>query len=157
QTEQTDTIYRGESGLATWQQNISLDLKGFGRVTNLSAAIANDQGFAALATSTAAAMTTPDLATLVQQIGPVLGAWGETQNLTRALTPVWVPADGTTLLDQAVYVEDAQGGYWTLASGASVLDGDGAAIARPTMEQVLAQATANGAQWLLEQAWSPIS
>jgi hypothetical protein len=129
-TDQTDTVYRGESGLASWQQNITLDMKGFGRVTNLSAAIANDQGLAALATSTAVAMTTPDLATLVQQIGPLLSAWGETQNLTRELDPVLVSADGTTLLDQAVYVEDAQGGYWTLASGGPVLDGDGAVIAR---------------------------
>ena len=48
-------------------------------------------------------MTPSDLATLVQQIGPLLAAWGETQNLTRELTPVLVSADGTTLLDQAVH------------------------------------------------------
>ena len=66
-----------------------------------------------------------------------------------------VSADGSTLLDRAVYVEDAAGGYWTLKSGAAVQDSDGSTIARPTMEQVLAQATADGAAWRLEQAWSP--
>lgn len=39
-TDQADTIYRGESGLATWSPAITV--KGFGTVTDLSVAIAND-------------------------------------------------------------------------------------------------------------------
>ena len=35
----------------------------------------------------AAAMTTPDLRSLVNLAGDVLGVWGETQALTRELVP----------------------------------------------------------------------
>src|SRR5262249_3592187 len=122
---------------------------------DLGGATANDFDLADLVQARATAMTTPDLKTLVGQAGDVLGKWGEALNLTRELTPVLVSADGSTLLDRAVYVEDAAGGYWTLKSGAAVYGSDGSTIARPTMEQVLAQATADGAIWRLEQAWSP--
>jgi hypothetical protein len=81
----------------------------------------------------------------------VLGAWGASQPLTRELTPVLTSSDGKTLLDRAQYVEDATGGYYSLKSGAAVLDAQGAVIARPTLQQVLAQ----GSGWHLEQAWSP--
>jgi hypothetical protein len=115
--DQTDTLYRSESGQA----------------------------------ARAAAMTTADLHTLAVQAGDVLGAWGATQPLTRELTPVLNSADGKTLLDRAIYVEDATGGYFTLKSGAPVLDAQGQVIARPSIAQVLAQ----GSGWHLEQAWSP--
>src|SRR5690606_5097511 len=76
----TDTRYAGESGLASWQQGMTLDAKGFGRTTDLSVAMANDVAFGELAASTAAAMGSdstsrggPDLRTLVAQAGEVLG------------------------------------------------------------------------------------
>lgn len=156
-TDQTDTIYRGETGLGSWQKDVALDIKGFGLVTHLNAGVANDQGFADLVATTAAAMTTPVLSTLVAQIGPALSGWGETLNLTRELTPTLYAADGATLLDRAVYVEDSQGGYWKLASGAPVRDANGDVLARPDLQQVMNEATAGGAQWRLEQNWSPIS
>ncbi|HEY0312887.1 MAG TPA: hypothetical protein VGC56_10380 [Allosphingosinicella sp.] len=155
QTDETDTAYRGESGHPAWAP--AIDIKGFGALTNLAVATANDPDFAALVTARAAQMTTPDLRTLVAQAGDVLGQWGEAQPLTRELAPVLVSADGKTLVDRAVYVEDAAGGYWTLASHHAVLDAGGNAVARPTMEQVLAQATTAGAHWQLEQMWSPTS
>ena len=37
------------------------------------------------------------------------------------------------LLDRGVYVEDAQGGYWTLASSAPIRDARGQAIARANL------------------------
>ncbi|PYF01795.1 Ca2+-binding RTX toxin-like protein [Rhodopseudomonas faecalis] len=154
----TDTKYAGESGHAAWQSNSTLDVKGFGRVTNLAVAMANDVGFSELVTSTAAAMTTPKLRTLVAQAGSVLGAWGEALEQTRELTPVLVGTDAggkAVLLDRGVYVEDADGGYWTLASGAPVRDAQGNAIARATLQEVLPQAAASGAGWRLEQTWSP--
>ncbi|WP_244593369.1 hypothetical protein [Rhodoblastus acidophilus] len=158
QTDQTSTIYRGESGQPAWASTTPIDAKGFGRVTRLAIATANDPDLAALVNSRAAAMTTPDLRTLVNQASDVLGLWGETLNLTRELTPVLLrtAANGAAvLLDRAIYVEDAQGGYWTLASGAPVRAADGSAIARATLQDVLAQATTSGAQWRLEQMWSP--
>jgi hypothetical protein len=149
--DQTDTVYRGESGQAAWAGPHAIDVKGFGRITNLAVASANDFELAELLASRAAAMTTADLHTLAVQAGDVLGAWGATQPLTRELTPVLTSADGKTLLDRAIYVEDATGGYFRLKSGAAVLDANGQVIARPTMAQILAQ----GSGWHLEQAWSP--
>ena len=43
QTDQTDTVYRGTGALAAWQSvgaSGALDVHGFGRVTNLSVAMA---------------------------------------------------------------------------------------------------------------------
>jgi hypothetical protein len=114
-------------------------------------ATANDFGLAELVASRSAAMTTADLHTLAVQAGDVLGAWGASLNLSRELTPVRTSADGKTLLDRAIYVEDATGGYYTLKSGAAVLDGNGNVIARPSFAQILAQ----GSGWHVEQAWSP--
>ena len=76
-------------------------------------------GLATLLAARASAMavaphTAPDLRTLVTQAGDVLGTWGETQPLTRELTAVLLGTDASgtaVLLDRAVYVEDASGGY----------------------------------------------
>jgi hypothetical protein len=95
-------------------------------------ATANDFELAELLASRDATMTAADLHTLAEQAGDVLGAWGVTQPLTRELTPVLTPADGKTLLDRAIYVEDATGEYFTLKSGLPVLDMQGAVIARPS-------------------------
>ena len=65
----------------------------------------------------------------------MLGAWGAALEQTRELMPVRLGIDGggkAVLLERGVYVEDAQGGYWTLASGAPVLDAQGQPIARAT-------------------------
>ncbi len=112
-TDPTNTIYRGESGAPAWAGDSAIDAKGFGHITTLGIAAANDFDLASLLATTAAAMTVPDLTTLVQQAGPVLGLWGETLNLTRELDPVLLGKDGhgnTVLLDRAICVEDATGG-----------------------------------------------
>ena len=107
--------------------------RNLGRITNLAVATANDLGLAELVAARAAAMTVADLHTLAVQAGDVLGAWGASLNLTRELTPVQTSADGKTLLDRAIYVENATGGYYTCVSGAAVLDAQGLVIARPSM------------------------
>jgi hypothetical protein len=149
--DQTDTVYRGESGQAAWAGAHAIDVKGFGRITNLAVATANDFQLAELVASRSAAMTAADLHTLAVQAGDVLGAWGASLNLSRELTPVLTSADGKTLIDRAIYVEDATGGYYTLKSGAAVLDAQGQVIARPSFAQIMAQ----GSGWHVEQAWSP--
>ncbi len=154
----TDTKFSGEAGHAVWQSATTLDLKGFGRITNLSVAAANDIGFSNLVSSTAAAMTVPNFRTLVSQVGSLLGAWGETLEQTRELTPVLVGVDSAgrpVLLDHGMYKEDAQGGYWTLASRNAITDAYGTPIVRATLQDVLAQAVASGAAWRIEQTWSP--
>jgi hypothetical protein len=55
--DQTDTVYRGESGQAAWAGSHAIDVKGFGRITNLAVATANDFELAELLTARAAAMT----------------------------------------------------------------------------------------------------
>ncbi|HEX8061745.1 MAG TPA: calcium-binding protein, partial [Allosphingosinicella sp.] len=147
---EVDTKFAGEAGFAPWQSNGSLNAKGFGTITDLAVAAANDPEFAELAQARATAMTVPKIKALVAQAGDVLGQWGMTLETSRELAAVRLGATGT-MLDRAIYVEDQAGGYWTLRSGAPVKDSAGVAIARPTLEQVLAQ----GGGWRLEQAWSP--
>jgi hypothetical protein len=55
--DQTDTVYRGEAGHAAWAGDHGIDVKGFGRITNLAVASANDFELAELLTTRAAAMT----------------------------------------------------------------------------------------------------
>src|SRR5437868_3495886 len=110
QANDTDTIYRGESGAAAWQKDLSIESKGFGTVADLGIAMANDIGFGELVANRAAAMTVPKLKALVEQVGDVIGAWGATQELTRELTPVLLGTNAqgkTILVDRGIYVEDA--------------------------------------------------
>jgi hypothetical protein len=115
-TDAVDTHYAGESGRASWSASL-FDLKGFGRVTNLSAATANDFDLAALVTARAAAMTVPDLQTLVAQAGDVLGAWGETLETSRELYAVRLSADGKTLLEHTLWDGGLLASGWSLEQG----------------------------------------
>lgn len=159
QLNDIDTVYRGEKGVAPWLKSGVIQAKGFGEVSDLSVAMSNDFAISAAARAAAAAMTTPDLRKMVDQVGAVLGMWAETPELTRELTPVLTRmVNGVAeLVDRGVYVEDAAGGYWTLASGAAVRSAAGAVIARPSLQQVLAQAATSGASWSLEQMFSPVT
>jgi hypothetical protein len=179
----TDTIYRGERGVASWlktslvgtagangvaltsgSKSILPDAKGFGSMTSLSVAASNDFSVAEVVSAAAAAATIPTLKAIREAAKPVFGVWAQSLELTRELTPVLLTA-GTgqpgaaaqTLLDRAQYNEDASGGYWTLQSGNPILDSNGNTIARATLSDVMAQATASGAHWQLEQMWSPVT
>ncbi|WP_270934250.1 calcium-binding protein, partial [Falsiroseomonas oryzae] len=160
ETVESYSRFAGEAGRAPWQSDLKIDAKGIGSVTNLAIAAANDVELGEILATVAAAMTEPDFLQLRKQAGPVLSYWGQTLETTRELMPVLLgqAADGkVTLADRGVYVEDAAGGFWALASGAPVRDADGNVIGRPTLEQVLGQATGSGQHWQLEQAWSPAS
>ena len=155
-----DTRYLGEAGTAPWLAGNALDSKGFGRLADLAVVASNDFDVADLVAQAAQSMTVPKLKTLREQSGEALGAWAYALDLTRELTPVLIETagDGTvTLVDRGVYVEDETGGYWTLQSGADVLDDQGAAIARATLEDVLAQGAGADQTWQVEQAFSPSS
>ncbi|HEX6742240.1 MAG TPA: hypothetical protein VF079_10670, partial [Sphingomicrobium sp.] len=156
-----DTHYAGESGRAAWQQDLQINSKGFGNIADLAVAMANDVDLGDLAATTAAAMTTANLKTLVQQVGDVLGHWGMTLDQSRELTPVLLGTDAggkTVLVDRGIYVEDSAGGYWTLASGSPINDPvTGQPIARATFEDVLRQVVSSGQHWQVEQSWSPVS
>jgi hypothetical protein len=70
-TDQTNTVYRGESGKTAWASTIAgtktIDVKGFGRVTNLAVAAANDFEPADLVASRSATASTADF--VGQQLG----------------------------------------------------------------------------------------
>ena len=156
-TNATDTVFRGEKGVAAWLRGDPLpDAKGFGTMVDLAVAASSDFGIAEIVRTASEAMTVPDLAAIREAATPVFGAWAQAQETTRELTPVLLGTDGesnTVLLDRGIYVEDAAGGYWTLESEAEVRAADGAIIARPTLDAVMAQSDG----WQLEQMFSPVS
>ncbi|MEQ1713657.1 MAG: hypothetical protein ABL908_20000, partial [Hyphomicrobium sp.] len=155
-TDGTDTIFGGENGIAPWAAALP-DVKGFGRMANLAVVASNDFDVAGRIAAIAASMTTPNLAEIREKATPAYGLWAQALEDTRELAPVLLAraADGTvTLADRGVYVEDAAGGYWSLAAGGAVMVG-GAAVARPTLEQILAQGVSEGQAWQLEQVFSP--
>ncbi len=109
----TVTKYAGESGLAPWQGASTLNAKGFGTITDLAVATANDVGLAELAQTRAAAMTSANLRTLVAQAGDVLGAWGMTLETSRELIAVRLSATGE-LLEHRLWDGGALDAGWTL-------------------------------------------
>ena len=163
EVDPTDTIYRGQRGIADWltaPATVSVpDAKGFGSMANLAVDMSNDFELAEVVQSSTDAMATPTLKSVREAATPVFGSWSQSLELTRELTPVLIASneDGTQLIDHAIYQEDAEGGFWTLASGAPVTDSSANSINRPHMQQVLDQATTPGLTWRLEQAFSPTS
>ncbi|EFL88196.1 tandem-95 repeat protein [Ahrensia sp. R2A130] len=158
-TDDIRTEYLGETGIAPWLADLPVNAKGFGRITDLAVSLSNDMDMADALRAASSDLTIPNLKTLREAIGPVLDRWSVTLEQTRELTPVLLSTNSDTvqLVDRAVYVENNASGYWTLASDASILDANGVAIAEPTLEDVLAQATADGSVWQLEQLFSPSS
>ncbi len=152
-TDRVSTVYRGDNGKTA--DAALFDAKGYGRLTDLGVAASNDFAIATVAEQVAQSMTVANLTTLRDQAVPIFSAWVNGRYETRELTPVLLSANGSERLDHGVYQEDATGGYWTLASGADVLDGGGAIIARASLEDVLAHAAADGATWELQQLWTP--
>ncbi len=145
-----DTRFDGEAGLASWLGDKPVNARGFGQVADLAIAMSNDFALAKRVADAAEAMTVPDMLLMRKAAGDALGQWGFSLDQTRELVPVLLDAAGG-LVDRAIWTEDATGGWWALESGAPVLNGLGMAIARPTLEDVLAQ---NGG-WQLEQMFSP--
>ncbi len=155
-TDERDTVYRGDKGVADWAANLP-DAKGYGLLTDLKVAASNDFAVRDALAALSSSMTAGDIAHLRAQAADVFKAWAAAHVSTYELAPVLVrtTADGATLVDRGIYVEDATGGYWTLKSGGAVLDAQGNEIARPTLEQVLAQTADAGAAWRVEQVWAP--
>ncbi|WP_264373117.1 calcium-binding protein [Pelagibius marinus] len=153
---QFDTQYQGDSGVADWAAAVP-DLKGYGLLTDLQVAVSNDLSLAQTLNQVSANLNVVDLDALVAAAEPLLLAWNAANENSQELAPVLVQTDagGAQWVDYGVYVEDAQGGYWTLASGNPVLDGLGDPIARPSLEDLLAQTPGTDQAWRLEQMWSP--
>ncbi len=152
-TDRVSSRYRGDNGKTA--DAALFDAKGYGRLTDLGVAASNDLAIADVARQVAESMTIANLSDLRDQAVPIFSAWVGGRYETRELAPVLLSADGAERVDHGVYNEDGSGGYWTLASGSDILDGDGNVIARASLEDVLVAATAGGATWELQQLWSP--
>jgi hypothetical protein len=115
-------------------------------------------------------LDTIDLPTLRERVTPILTAWAAASQVINpdgtlssvapsghAALPILVSTteSGTSVDDFAYQVSDAQGSYFKLASGVPVRDPDGHTIARPTLEQVMAQPIP--AQPLSEREWTTLS
>ncbi len=155
-SSQFETRYLGDHGIADWARDLP-DVKGYGLMTDLQLAAANDFELAKLTESLLPNLTATNLPDLVAAAQPILLAWNAANPGSRELAPVLIQTDanGTQRLDYGVYEEDAVGGYWRLDSGAAVLDGNGVAIARPSLEDILGQSAGAGQSWQLQQVWSP--
>lgn len=136
-------------------------------MTSLAVGQSNDFELAATVKAAAAAMQSlmisPTLKAIREAATPVFGKWATSLELTRELAPVLLTTDATGkhLTDRAIWVEDATDnratGWWERTSGAAILDANGVAITKATLSQVMAQATASGSAWQLEQMFSPSS
>ena len=166
ETDPTDTIFRGDRGTADWLKSglgsfpTVPDAKGFGSMANLAVDLSNDYELAATVASAAASMTTPTLPAIREAAEPVFGAWSQSLERTRELTPTLLQTTATGdihLVDHATYVEDETGGYWTRSSGLATLDSQGAPLERPQLQDILAQPTEADFAWQLQQAYSPSS
>lgn len=119
-SDDTVSRYARESRRPAWQAGLP-DVKGFGTVTDLSVAMANDLDLADLVAQRTRAMTAPKLKTLVAQAGDVLGAWGATLEATRELYAVRLGAGagagGATLLERRAWDGGALPEGWTLEQG----------------------------------------
>ncbi len=60
------------------------------------------------------------------------------------------------VLDYAIQQTDAQGEFWTLASGDDILTSDGLVIARASLADIMSQAAAAGSEWRMEDFAEPI-
>ncbi|MEM6478740.1 MAG: hypothetical protein AAF647_06810, partial [Pseudomonadota bacterium] len=157
---QANTRFQGDEGLADWVDTAGLpNMRGMGTIADLGIVMSNDMEMAEIVARDAAAMTMPNLEALRQLASPTLSHWAQALSTSRELRPVLTETDAegvVTLVDYGVYQEDASGGFWALNSGAPVLDDQGAPIARPTLEDILALTPATDSAWTLEQAFSPV-
>jgi hypothetical protein len=133
------------------------DLKGYGTLTDLQVAMSLDPSLVATMSADLPGLDVVDLTALRAAATPILSAWAAASPLSvttlapggHSDMPIFVASNGsgTTVTDFAYEVTDAAGSYWKLASGDTVLDANGAIIARPTFDQVLAQTSSTG-QWV---------
>ncbi|CZF77825.1 calcium-binding protein [Grimontia marina] len=152
----SDTEYSVTTQAPLWATQ-SIDVKGFGNVTNLAIAAQNDFELSQLIASQSANITSPSLSGLLDESADILSHWGQALNTSKELVAVLVDKSGTQLLDRAVYTEDELGGYWYLESGGSVLNESGQAIERVSLQDVLSQHTGSDKSWSVELSWSPVS
>jgi len=136
------------------------DLKGFGTLADLHVAMTLDPGLIDIVNSNLANLNSPDLATLRSAAMPILTAWAaavplrDADGAWHAATPLshtgiayLTPNASPGSVDDFAYQVTAGGlTFWKLAGGDDVKDANGNVIALPTLQQILAQQSADG-QW----------
>ncbi len=153
--DQYNSTYVGAGRIAPWAQTLP-EVKGYGQLTDLRVAASNDVAVADALMASANRFATADIEVLRDDFRAIAHAWVRSNPETREIAPVKLREDpsGTVRLDYAQYIEDANGGYWQLASGQPLLDGAGNVIDRPQLADFATAATAPGESWQLQQIWS---
>lgn len=85
ETNSTDTIFRGEKGIAAWLKGAGAapDAKGFGSMTSLSVGQSNDFELQETVAAAASAMTVPTLRAIRAAATPVFGKWAKRKRPAR--------------------------------------------------------------------------
>jgi len=136
------------------------DLKGFGTLADLHVAMTLDPGLIDIVNANLANLNSPDLATLRSAAMPILTAWAaavplrDADGVWHAATPLshtgiaylTLTASPGSVNDFAYQVTAGGLTFWKLASGDDVKDANGNVIGFPTLQQILAQQSADG-QW----------
>lgn len=149
-----ETKWLGDTSISTTAAALP-EVKGFGTLSDLRVAMSRDPSLATVVQNTLPAINTVNLAALRNAAMPILSAWMESVDVptgTPGLQPrpdvpilATTTPTGAQITDFGIEITDAQGTYWTLASGNDVLDENEDPIARPTLAQVLAQVPETGA------------
>lgn len=125
--------------------------KGHGTLPDLQVAMTLYPDIIPVVNTVLTNLNTPDLETLRAAAIPLMEAWAQEDLSGRDDFPVLVGEDsggGRQVIDFAYF--DADAGFWKLASGNAVTDGNGDDIAAPTLADVLAQVPAEGAWTAIE-------
>jgi Ca2+-binding RTX toxin-like protein len=137
------------------------DLKGYGTLTDLRVAMTLDPTLIDVVEANLPNLNVPDLNALRTAALPIFAAWAEAVSLLdadgnpQAAVPsshrdvpilVDMSSGAPSVVDFAYYFTDENDvSYWKLASGDDVLDAQGEVIDHPTLAQVLAQTSTDGA------------
>ncbi len=159
-------IYRNNAHDTRWLTEVTVsaaaeelpDIMGRGTLPDLRKAMTVSAALLDVVENTLPLMNTPNLMALQAAVLPILNAWRAVATVpvgapgTEARDDIYILTrttvkDGTEVLDYAVRKTDSLGTYWKLASNENVNAPGGAVIARPTLEDVLADNGNDGGSW----------
>ncbi|MEZ5926569.1 MAG: calcium-binding protein [Hyphomicrobiaceae bacterium] len=115
------------------------EIRGYGDLPSLRIAMTEYAELLGLAQAIVPALTMTDLPALRAAVTPLLGAWAAAYGHAADDVPMLIDmVDGKPVVADYGYFSDSAG-HWVWASGRTIVDGNGDAIAAPTLANLLAQ------------------